>query len=381
MCARRAAIMMDVRLSRSRASSRRRSTRGALHIVTEQVVIALDAMGGDRAPEVVVAGAAMARVRLPNVRFLLFGDRAWLEPLLEEHGDLAEVVTICHTEDFVRNEDKPSAAIRSRRESSMRLGIDAVRDGDAHCLVSAGNTGALMAIAKVVLKTLPGIDRPAIASFFPTLSGESVMLDLGANVQCDANNLVQFAVMGEVFSRTVLGIEKPTIGLLNVGVEALKGNDAVKDAAEQLRNSNLPIDFKGFVEGDDITSGRVDVIVTDGFTGNVALKTAEGTVRFYTTMLKRAFRSSIVTRLGFLLARGAISRMRSRMDPRRYNGAMLLGLKGIVVKSHGGTDELGFANAICVASDMVVHGFQSKIRDDFERLNGAEEPDRKRAIV
>jgi len=340
--------------------------------VTDRVVIALDAMGGDRAPDIVIAGAALALERVPNTHFLLFGDEAWLTPLLDEHPSLTDAVTIHHTDEQVRSEDKPSAAIKSKKNSSMRLAIDAVRDGEASCVVSAGNTGALMAIAKFVLKTLPGIDRPAIAGYFPTLTGEGVMLDLGANVECKADNLAQFAVMGEVFSRTVLGVEQPMIGLLNIGVEALKGNEEVKGAAAILRESDLPIDFKGFVEGDDITSGKVDVIVTDGFTGNVALKTAEGTLHLYSTMMKQAFGSSIVSKFGFLLARRAINRMRMRMDPRRYNGAMLLGLNGIVVKSHGGTDEVGFASAIGVASDMVVHGFQSKIKDDFERLKGVD---------
>ena len=207
------------------------------------------------------------------------------------------------------------------------------------------------------------------------------MLDLGANVQCDANNLVQFAVMGEVFARTVLGLQQPTIGLLNVGVEDLKGNEEVREAAAILRDSDLPIAFKGFVEGDDIASGKVDVIVTDGFTGNVALKTAEGTIHFYTNLLKRAFASSLISRLGYLLARRAISNLRSTMDPRSHNGAMLLGLNGIVVKSHGGTDTVGFASAVGVAADMVVHGFQSKISDDFERLKGSQEPDRSAAAL
>ncbi len=356
--------------------------------MTERVVIALDAMGGDRAPDIVIAGAALALKRVPNTNFLLYGDEALLGPLLDDNPSLADSVTIRHTDEQVRSEDKPSAAIKSKKNSSMRLAIDAVRDGEASCVVSAGNTGALMAIAKFVLNTLPGIDRPAIAAYFPTRTGESVMLDLGANVECKANNLAQFAVMGEVFSRTVLGVEQPSIGLLNIGVEALKGKEEVKGAAAIIRESDLPIDFKGFVEGDDITSGKVDVIVTDGFTGNVALKTAEGTLHLYSTMMKQAFGSSVVSRIGFLLARRAINKMRSRMDPRRYNGAMLLGLNGIVVKSHGGTDEVGFANAISVASDMVVHGFQSKIKDDFERLkavddseSAAEEPDRSRAVV
>jgi glycerol-3-phosphate acyltransferase PlsX len=300
---------------------------------------------------------------------------------LAKQAALAAVTTVRHTKERISSNDKPSTAIKSGRNSSMRLAIDAVQEGEASCVVSAGNTGALMAIAKYVLKTLPGIDRPAIATFFPTLRGECCMLDLGANVQCDANNLVQFAVMGEVFARTVLGFEQPTIGLLNIGVEDLKGNEEVREAAAILRDSDLPIAFRGFVEGDDIGAGTVDVVVTDGFTGNVALKTAEGTINFYTKMLKQAFLSSWIARIGYFLARGAINNLRNKMDPRRYNGAMLLGLNGIVVKSHGGTDAVGFANAIGVAADMVVHGFQDKIRDDFERLKGPDEPDRSAAVV
>lgn len=349
--------------------------------MSDRVIIALDAMGGDRAPHVVVAGAALAREREPDARFLMFGDAAELEPLLGEYPDFSEAVTIRHTTEKISSEDKPSVALKSGRSSSMGLAIDAVRKGEADCVVSAGNTGALMAIAKFVLKTMPGIDRPAIATYFPTRKGESCMLDLGANVQCDANNLVQFAVMGEVFARTVLGVDKPTIGLLNIGVEALKGNDEVRKAAEMLRNTDLPISFQGFVEGDDIAAGTVDVVVTDGFTGNVALKTFEGTVHLYTHLFKQAFSSSLIARLGYCLARRAIRNLRDTIDPRHYNGAMLLGLDGVVVKSHGGTDEIGFANAVGVAIDMVSNGFLSKIKDDFEGLQGIPEPSRSAAVL
>ncbi len=253
----------------------------------------------------------------------------------------------------------------------MRLALDAVRDDVAQAAVSAGNTGALMAMAKYVFKTLPGIDRPAIASFLPTRRSEIVMLDLGANIVCDVNNLVQFAVMGEVFARTMLGIERPTIGLLNVGAEELKGNEAVRAASTVLRASELPITFYGFVEGDDIPNGTVDVVVTDGFSGNVALKTAEGTVALYTDFLRESFKSSWLARMGYLLAKPALTKLRTRLDPRRYNGAIFLGLNGITVKSHGGTDAVGFANAIGVAVDMIANGFSAKIRDELERL-GAE---------
>ena len=335
---------------------------------------------GIELPEVVVEGANIARERFPSTSFLMFGDRPRLEPLVEAHPPLAAATEYRHTTEVVRSEDKPSVALRSARGSSMRLAIDAVRDGEASCVVSAGNTGALMAIAKFVLKTMPGIDRPAITTYYPTMRGESCMLDLGANVQCDAENLVQFAVMGEVFARTVLGIEKPTIGLLNVGVEALKGREEVREAAAILNETPLPIEFFGFVEGDDIPAGTVDVIVTDGYTGNVALKTAEGMTKLYTSFLRDAFKSSIAAKLGYLFIRRALNNLHQRTDPRRYNGAMLLGLNGIVIKSHGGTDAVGFANAIGVGVDMAQHGFTDKIRQDFERLKTSQSEQKKAAV-
>jgi phosphate acyltransferase len=226
-------------------------------------------------------------------------------------------------------------------------------------------------LAKFVLKTLPGIDRPAIASFFPTRRGESVMLDLGANVDCDPDNLVQFAVMGDVFARTVLGLVEPVVGLLNVGSEDLKGNEVVRRASARLRGAMTPIRFHGFVEGDDIAAGTVDVVVTDGFTGNIALKTAEGTIKLFGEFLDEAFRHSLRARIGYLFARGALEKLRMRVDPRRYNGAIFLGLNGIVVKSHGSADALGFANAIGVAVDMMTNGFLDKIRSDLARLKQA----------
>jgi glycerol-3-phosphate acyltransferase PlsX len=339
--------------------------------VTARLTIALDAMGGDHAPQMVIKGARIASKRFPQARFLLFGDEHRLSPLLAKASKLAARCTVRHTSDVVPNDMKPSVALRQGRQSSMRLAIDAVRDGEAAGVVSAGNTGALMAMAKFSLKMLGGIDRPAIASFFPTMRGESVMLDLGANVECDANNLVQFAVMGDVFARTVLGCMQPSIGLLNVGSEDMKGHDELRAAAAMLRSTALPIQFHGFVEGDDIPAGTVDVVVTDGFTGNVALKTAEGTAKLYTEFLRGAFRSSLVARFGYLFARHALQKVRNRTDPRRYNGAILLGLNGIVVKSHGGTDAPGFANAIGVAIDMAANGFNEKIRGELERFAAA----------
>jgi glycerol-3-phosphate acyltransferase PlsX len=336
--------------------------------LTDTLTIALDAMGGDRGPDMVLRGANIARQRFPQARFLFFGDEGRLRPLLAKLPQLAKVSSLHHADQEVRADDKPSAVLRSGRGTSMRLAIDAVRDGEASGVVSAGNTGALMAMAKFVLKTMPGIDRPAIASFFPTLRAESVMLDLGANLQCGANNLVEFAVMGNVFARTVLGVLEPSVGLLNVGSEDIKGYEALREAHAILREASMPGHFHGFIEGDDIAKGTVDVIVTDGFTGNVALKTIEGTVKLYGEFLRQTFSSSLLARLGYLLARPALRTLRTRTDPRRYNGAIFLGLNGIAVKSHGGTDAFGFANAIGVAIDMVLHGAIEKIRDDFAHL-------------
>ena len=331
------------------------------------VVLAVDAMGGDGAPEMVLEGVRIALERSPNLHFLIYGDRELLATLAAWE-DVKEHCKLCHSDQVVANDDKPSTALRKARHSSMRLAVDAVRDGLAQGVISAGNTGALMAIAKFVLKTLPGIDRPAIATFHPTMRGESLMLDLGANIDCDANNLVQFAVMGEVFARTVLGLKKPTIGLLNVGSEEVKGHEVVREAAQFLRQVNLPIQFHGFIEGDDIGAGTVDVVVTDGFTGNVALKTAEGITALYSTFLREAFASSWSGKLGYLLAKSALGRLRERIDPRKYNGAMLLGLNGIVVKSHGGTDALGFASAVDVAADLAKNGFNNNIKAEFDQL-------------
>lgn len=342
--------------------------------MTRELVIALDGMGGDSAPDMVVGGAARARRNMPDVKFLLFGDSKRLEPLVKRHASLNGAVEIRHTDQVVKGDDKPSAALRGARESSMRKAIDAVKNGDAAAAVSAGNTGALMAMSKFVLKTIPGIARPAIVRAVPTLRGQCCILDLGANVVCSAENLVQFAVMGEVFARTVLNVDKPTIGLINIGIEEIKGNEEVREAAAILRESPLPIVFKGFIEGNDIAAGTVDVAVTDGFTGNVGLKIAEGTAKLIASFLRDAFRSSWRARMGYLLARPALAVMRERADPRSYDGAILGGLNGIVVKSHGGTDALGFSHAIGVGAEMALNGFVDKIRDDFHRLKESTAP-------
>ena len=329
--------------------------------------LAVDAMGGDRAPGVVIDGIAIAAERHPGATFLLVGDEARLAPLLASKK-LSHCCTVRHAPDVIGNDMKPTAALRIRN-GSMRLAIDAVAAGEASGVISAGNTGALMALAKIVIKTLPGIDRPALAAIAPSARGDVVMLDLGANAICDARNLVEFAVMGDVFARAVLGLPAPTIGLLNIGSEELKGDDRVRQAAEVLRASHIAPQFHGFVEGDDIAAGTTDVIVTDGFTGNVALKTGEGALRLVFTLLKQVFSSSLAGRLAYLLARPALERLREWLDPRRYNGAIMLGLNGVVVKSHGGTDAEQFAFATDVAIDMVVHRFNERIREGLVRIS------------
>jgi glycerol-3-phosphate acyltransferase PlsX len=326
-------------------------------------------MGGDKAPDMVVKGAAIAAQRFPQADFILFGVEQRIKSVLDKLPELKGRCTVRHTDDFITGDAKPSTALRSGRNSSMRLTLDAVAAGDAQCAISAGNTGALMAMAKFALKMLPGIDRPAIASFFPTKRGESVMLDLGANVECDADNLVQFAVLGEVFARTVLGLSRPSVGILNIGSEELKGNDAVRGAALRLRAPGSPINFSGYIEGDEIGAGKVDVVVTDGFTGNIAIKTAEGTAKLFGDFMRAAFHNSIMAKIGYMFARSSLNKLRERLDVRRYNGAVFLGLDGVAVKSHGGTDEQGFASAIGVGIDMVINGCIEKIRDDIAHMS------------
>jgi len=337
--------------------------------VKPEITISLDAMGGDAGPGMVVGGSALARERHPNLRFLLFGDEAKITPLLSRYRALRGVVEVHHTDDVVKSTDRPSQALRQGRRSSMRLAIDAVAEGEAGGIVSAGNTGALMAMSKIALKSMPGIDRPAICGFLPTLRGESVMLDLGANVDCDQDNLVQFAIMGAAFARTILGLPRPTVGLLNVGEEEMKGNEAVKGAAAILNEANLPLRFHGFVEGDDIAKGTTDVVVTDGFSGNVALKTMEGTAKLFSQFLQTAFGHSFLSKLGYTLAKPAMMALRERLDPRHHNGGVFLGLNGVSVKSHGGMDDVGFATAIGLAVDMVADDLIGRITADMAEFS------------
>jgi glycerol-3-phosphate acyltransferase PlsX len=324
-------------------------------------------MGGDKAPDMVVHGLDFAAERHPSARFLLIGNETELNALLARHKRARAACTVRHAPEVITSEMKPTAALRSR-QSSMRMAVDAVAKGEAAGLVSAGNTGALLALGKIVIKTLPGIERPAMAAICPSARGDVVMLDLGANVQCDVRNLVEFAVMGDVFARTVLGLTAPTIGLLNVGSEELKGSDTVRDAAEILRASHIGPQFHGFVEGHDIAAGTTDVVVTDGFTGNVALKTGEGALKLISQFMKQVFTSGLIAKVAYLLVRPGMDRLREWLDPRRYNGAVMVGLNGVVVKSHGGTDAQGFAHAVDVAMDMVTHRFNDRIREDLARI-------------
>jgi glycerol-3-phosphate acyltransferase PlsX len=345
----------------------------------QKVRIALDAMGGDHGPSVVVPGTALSLARHPDCEFIFFGDRAVLEPLLGAYPQLQAASSIVHTDVAIRMDDKPSQALRyGRAKSSMWLAIDAVKKHEADVAVSAGNTGALMAMAKFNLKTMAGIARPAIAALWPTLRGESVVLDLGATIGADTQHLVDLALMGSAMAQILFDLDRPTVGLLNIGVEEVKGLEEVRAAGQILRERNLDhINYKGFVEGDDIGKGTVDVVVTEGFAGNIALKTAEGTARQLGGYLKEAMSHSIFTKIGYLFARGAFRKLAEKMDPRRVNGGVFLGLNGIVIKSHGGTDAEGFAAAIEIGYEMVRHELISKIGQALvpaARVDASREP-------
>jgi glycerol-3-phosphate acyltransferase PlsX len=342
--------------------------------MTYNQTIALDAMGGDYGPDVVVPGAAQALLKIPGTKFLFFGDQVKIDAALAKHAALKAVSQIIHTDKKIASSDKPSTAIRNSKDSSMRLAIEAVKEGRADSVVSAGNTGALMALSKMILKTLPGIDRPAIASVMPTATGSTVMLDLGANLECDADVLVQFALLGAVYARVVRNIQTPTVGLLNVGTEDMKGHEEVRGAAAILSTVKFHGKYHGFIEGNDITKGTVDVVVTDGFTGNVALKTAEGVGKLTSQFLKEAFKSSPLAMLGYLLASGAMATLKSKLNPSKYNGGMFLGLDGVAVKSHGSSDIDGTANAIFVAANLVHNGFNKRVAAEIAEVMAQAHP-------
>jgi len=338
-----------------------------------KVRIALDAMGGDSGAAVVIPGAAISLARHRETEFLLVGDRAKIEPELERHPALRAASKIIHTDVAVSGSDKPSQALRrGRRTSSMWLAIDAVKQGEADVAVSAGNTGALMAMSRFHLRTLPGIDRPAITGIWPTKRGESVVLDLGATIGGDAHHLVSLALMGAAMASVLFDKKRPTVGLLNIGAEEIKGHEEIREASEILRARNLPeLDYIGFVEGDGIGKGHADVIVTEGFSGNIALKAAEGTARQMADLLRDEMQRSWLSKLGYLFARGAFQALRAKMDPNKSNGGVFLGLKGLVVKSHGGTSAEGFAYAIDVGYEMAHYDLLNKINQMLNREGGA----------
>jgi phosphate acyltransferase len=329
-------------------------------------------MGGDHGPEVTLPGLVKVAERRPEVRFLIFGREDRVRPQLARHQSLASISTFTHCDVAVRMDDKPSQALRQGRwKSSMWKAIEAVKAGDADVCVSAGNTGALMAMSKFCLRTMASIERPAIAAIWPTVRGESVVLDVGATIDADAHQLVDFAILGSAMARALFGIERPSVGLLNVGVEEIKGQEEVKEAGRLLREADLnSMDYHGFVEGDDIGKGSVDVVVTEGFSGNIALKTAEGTARQIAEYLRAAMSQTIMSRLGYMLAKGAFDQLRERMDVRKINGGVFLGLNGIVVKSHGGTDDEGFAAAVELGHDMVRSKLLDRITVELDLFHG-----------
>jgi len=331
--------------------------------------IALDAMGGDHGASVVLPGADISLTRHPDIEFMLYGDRAVIEPLLEGLPRLKANSRLVHTDVAIRMDDKPSQALRHGRwKSSMWLALDAVKKGEADVVVSAGNTGALMAMARFDLKMIEGIERPAIAALWPTLKGEAVVLDLGASIGADADHLINLAAMGSAMARVLFDIERPTVGLLNIGVEEVKGLEQVREAGRRLREGHFPhFNYVGFVEGDDIGKGTVDVVVTEGFAGNIALKAAEGTARQFAQYLKNAMNRTWAARLGYLLSRQAFRALRDKMDPRKSNGGVLVGLNGIVIKSHGGADAEGFASAIDMGYDMFRYDLLAKIGESMAR--------------
>lgn len=340
--------------------------------MSQSQTLAIDAMGGDYGPNVIVPAAAAALQEKPDLNFIFVGDKARIEKALSAQAGLADVSEIIHTTKVISSHEKASAALRNSKDSSMRLAIEQVKEGRAQSVVSAGNTGALMAISKIVLKTLPGITRPAIASIFPTMKGKTVMLDLGANLTCDAEVLTQFSVLGAVYARVVMGVDTPTVGLLNVGTEEQKGHEEVREAAAILSAVHFPGRYHGFIEGNDIALGTVNVVVTDGYTGNVALKTAEGVGKMTSQFMRDAFKSSPFAMIGYLLASGAMARLKKRVDPRTYNGGMFLGLGGVCVKSHGGSDEIATKHALLTAANLVENGFNERVCVEIEQLMNQE---------
>lgn len=338
--------------------------------MSSETIIALDAMGGDFGPQVVIPGAALSRERNPELRFLLFGDTAAIATELEAHAALKAVAEIIHCDSVIAMDEKPGQAMRRGKGSSMWTAVQAVQSGQAGVIVSGGNTGALMAISKLLLRPINDIERPAIAAIWPTVKSECIVLDVGANIGASARQLSDFALMGAAMARAIFDIEKPSVGLLNVGAEEIKGDEYVRQAHAWLRDAvDLPLEYRGFVEGDEIGFAKVDVVVTEGFAGNVALKTAEGTAKQIGVYLREAMRRSLFSRVGAFLAQGGFQVLREKMDPRRVNGGTFLGLNGLAIKSHGGTDALGFASAIDLGYDMARSALIARMTEDLARFH------------
>ena len=332
------------------------------------LVISVDAMGGDNSPRIVVEGINLAHKNNPDIKFLLFGDEEKINADLKRFPQMSSYCKVVHTAEFVRNEDKPSQVIRNKN-TSMYMAIDAVRKGDAAAIISAGNTGALMAISKMILKTIQRVHRPAICTNIPHKNGMCVMLDLGANTECSAINLAEFSIIGNILAKHTLDIERPRIALLNIGAEEMKGREEIHQAAKMIKSTHLDLNFIGYIEPHQISEGYADVIVSDGFTGNIALKTMEGTAKLISGMLKSTIKKSIWAKIGLPFLLPAIAAMKKQMDPRKYNGAMFVGLNGLSVKSHGGTDAVGFSYAIDNASKLVRQNFVQTIRDEVEHVD------------
>lgn len=331
------------------------------------LILSLDAMGGDNGPDAVIPGVNCALKDGLKAKFLIFGIADRVEPLLAKYPNVKKNSEFIAVTEVVTSEDRASKAIR-KKGTSMYMAIQAVKDGKAHGVISSGNTGALMATARLILRTLPGVDRPFIASMMPTMKGRSVVLDLGANLTTDTDGIIQMAVLGSIFGQINLHKDKPTVGLLNVGSEDQKGHEYIRQSASVLSDLDFPGQYYGFIEGDDIGKGTTDVVVTDGFTGNVALKTAEGIGRMSNFYMREAFTSSIWSKIGYLFASRAIKRVKSKLDSRLYNGGLFLGLQGVCIKSHGGTDAFGFSRALLVAAEMVRMDYTGRVADAMKNV-------------
>ncbi len=349
--------------------------------MTGAVTLSVDAMGGDHAPQAIIAGVDVFARANPNIKILVHGDQALIAPLLDSLPAAKAVCTVHHAAETIPMDVKPSQAMR-KKGTSMWNAIASVKAGQASAVISAGNTGALMAVAHLQLRTMEGLHRPAITASWPTPKGSCVVLDVGANVDSDPDQLVDFAIMGEAFAKALYGINQPTIGLLNVGSEDAKGHEDIREAMRLLRlyGAMLDLDVQGFVEGNDISLGKTDVVVTDGFTGNIALKTAEGAARLVGGFLKEALTSGPFSMLGAMLAYGGLKKLKDRMDPSSLNGGVFLGLNGLVVKSHGGTNAKGFSTAMGIAARLAASSYTAQVQANLKRLIAARASEKLSAV-